>query len=244
MEESEEPTPIVSNKEKLKIKPKIGAGSKEEKRKIKYIKKFNMKLKILKNILLIIIVLFIVIIGRKAFILTDLSNKAQENQNNENYYIKLESYSEGQIRITEAYYKQQKSLVKINSYSKNIGEINQVLYKSGEEKISLIDNGKTKELKKMGEISVRPIAFTSEFFLENLYTAFTTSIDKVRLNGRDCYLIKDGNTEKFIDINTGLAIKMIDNENNRTVDYKYEYGIVKDIDIERPDTTGYTAVVE
>lgn len=35
MEESEEPTPIVSNKEKLKIKPKIGAGSKEEKRKQK-----------------------------------------------------------------------------------------------------------------------------------------------------------------------------------------------------------------
>ena len=51
--------------------------------------------------------------------------------------------------------------------------------------------------------------------------------------------IADSNTEKFIDVNTGLAIKMIDNQNNQTVDYKYEYGIVTDSDVERPDTTGY-----
>lgn len=32
---------------------------------------------------------------------------------------------------------------------------------------------------------------------------------------------------------------MIDNSNNRTVDYKYEFGIVNDSDVEKPDTTGY-----
>ena len=32
---------------------------------------------------------------------------------------------------------------------------------------------------------------------------------------------------------------MIDNSNNRTVDYKYEFGVVTDSDIQRPDTTGY-----
>ena len=144
------------------------------------------------------------------------------------------------MTITEAYCKQEKSLVKINRYSKDLGEIKQILYKSGEEKFSLLDNGETKVFQEMGGILVRPIAFTSEFFFENLYTAVTTSVDKIELNGKECYIIRDGNTEKFIDVNTGLAIKMIDNQNNRTIDYQYEYGVVTDTDVERPDTTEYT----
>ena len=91
----------------------------------------------------------------------------------------------------------------------------------------------------MGDILISPISFTSDFFVENLYTAIFSSLDKVELNGRECYIIRDGNTEKFIDVNTGLALKMIDNQNNRTVDYKYEYGIVKDTDIAKPDITEY-----
>ncbi len=67
----------------------------------------------------------------------------------------------------------------------------------------------------------------------------TTNIDKVNLNGKECYIIKEGDTEKFIDINTGFAIKIIDNTNNRTTDYHYEYGNVKDADIAKPDTTEY-----
>ena len=197
---------------------------KRDDREVKYIKKYSKRIKLLRNILLIIVVLFVIFVGRKTFILTNL---------------KLENYNEGQIRITEAYYKEEKSLITITSYSKEAGEMKQILYKSGEERFSLIDNGENKVYKKMGDILVRPIAFTSDFFLENLFTAITTNIDKVKLNGKPCYLIKDGNTEKFIDINTGLAIKMIDNQNNRTVDYEYEFGIVKDSDIVKPDTTGY-----
>ena len=215
---------------------------KREEREVKYIKKFNKKFKVLRNILVIILVLFIIIVGRKTFILTSLENKAQERQNSQNYYLKLESYSEGKMTITEAYYKEEKSLVQITTFSKALGEVNLILYKSGEEKFSLIDNGETKVFQKMGDISVRPVAFTSNSFFENLYTAITTSVDKIELDGKECYMIRDGNTEKFIDVNTGLAIKMIDNQNNRTVDYKYEYGVVKDTDVERPDTTEYTII--
>ena len=96
----------------------------------------------------------------------------------------------------------------------------------------------------MGDIKVSPISFTSQFFIENVITAITTSIEKVDLNGKECYMLRDrnDNTEKFIDVNTGLAIKMIDNKNNRTVDYEYVYGIVEDSDVERPDTTGYKII--
>ena len=208
-------------------------------REVKYIKKYNNKLKLLRNVILIIIILFAIMIGRKIIILTNLSNKAKEYKNSQNYYLKLESFGEGKMTITEAYYKQEKSLVKITSYTEETKEIKQVLYKSGDERISLIDNGKTKLLKEMGDILVQPISFTSDIFLDNLYMAFSTNINKINLNGKECYIIKDGNTEKFIDVNTGLAIKMIDNQNNKTVDYKYEYGVVKDTDVVRPDTTGY-----
>ncbi len=96
-----------------------------------------------------------------------------------------------------------------------------------------------KILKEVQDIIVNPISFISNNFFINLYTAITTNIDKVNLNGKECYIIRDGDTEKFIDVKTGIAIKEIDNENNRTVDYKYEYGIVKDSNVTRPDTTGY-----
>lgn len=227
--------------ENMKRDLKVNNPKKEE-REVNYIKKFNKKLKILRNILLIVLVLFIIIVGRKTFILTSLENKAQEAQDSENYYLKLESYNEGKMTITEAYYKEEKSFVKITKYSEDSGEIKQILYKSGDERFSLIDNGKTKVLQKMGDILVRPVAFTSNFFFENLYTAITTSVDKIELNGKECYMIRDGNTEKFIDANTGLAIKMIDNQNNITVDYEYEYGIVTDTDVEKPDISGYTVV--
>lgn len=213
-----------------------------DKREVKYIKKYNSKLKILRNILLIIVVLFIVIVGRKTIILTSLSNKANEIRNENNFYLKTESYSEGQMTILEAYCKEEKILGKMISFSypNENNVIEQILYKSGEEKISLIDNESTKVLVNMGDITINPVYFTGENFLENLFMAITTNIDKVKLNGKECYLVREENTEKFIDVNTGLAIKMIDNENNRTVDYKYEFGKVKDTDIVKPDTTGYT----
>ena len=74
---------------------------------------------------------------------------------------------------------------------------------------------------------------------ENIFLAIVTTIDKTNLDGTECYMIKDGYTEKFIDVHTGLAIKMIDIRNNRTVDYHYQYGVVKDSDIVKPDTTAY-----
>ncbi len=106
--------------------------------------------------------------------------------------------------------------------------------------LTLIDDGTTKSLKNIGDITINPIFFSGETLFENLWIAITTNIDKVELNGKKCYLIRDGNTEKFIDINTGFAIKMIDNENNTTTDYRYEFGTVKDINVVRPDTTGYS----
>ncbi len=215
---------------------------KRDNREVKYIKKYNSKLKILRNILLFIIVLFIIIVGRKTFILVNLSNKAKTFENNQNFHSKTEFYEKGEMRTIEVYKKQDKILMTWTKYSQDKDKIKQIFYKSGEEKISLIDNGKTKTLTKVQDIIVDPISFISNNFFINLYTAITTNIDKVDLNGKKCYIIRDGNTEKFVDVETGIAIKEIDNKNNITVDYAYEFGVVEDSDVIRPDTTEYTII--
>lgn len=231
-------TNILENMKKdLKIN-----NLKREEREIKYIKKFNKKFKLLRNILVIIVVLFIIIVGRKTFILSNLANKAVKVINETNYYTKTESYSKGQMTILESYNKDGITLGTMNVYSKENNAKKIILYKSDKETIALIDNGTTKTLTNMGDISINPVFFTGENLLENVVIAIVTRVDKIELNGQKCYIIRDGNTEKFIDVNTGLAIKMIDNENNITTDYQYEFGVVKDTDIVKPNTTEYTII--
>lgn len=215
---------------------------KRDNREVKYIKKFNKKLKLLRNILLIILAIFIILVGRKTFILTKLSNQADRIVNQTNYYTKTETYSNGQMSILESYNKDNITYAKMSVYSDENDVKKLTLYKSDEETISLIDNGTTKVLSNNGFIEINPVFFTGENIFENLFIAITTNIDKIVLDGKECYLIRDGNTEKFIDKDTGIAIKMIDNENNRTTDYKYEFGVVKDVDVGKPNITGYEKI--
>ena len=111
----------ISNSEKRKEQQK------QQEREINYIKKFNKKFKLLRNILLIILALFIILVGRKTIILTSLTNKAEESENSKNYYLKLESYSDGRMTITEAYSKDEKELVKISIFSQDSEIIQQTL---------------------------------------------------------------------------------------------------------------------
>ena len=216
-------------------------GEKRDGREVKYIKKYNKKMKVLRNILLVIIGLFIIIVGRKTIILTDLSNKAKAIKQEDNYYIKTESFSNGEMNIMESYCKDDRVFSTRTSYTKD-GTVKMTFYKSGEEHITLVDNGSTKKMIQTLRITINPIFFTGDNLGQNIFLAITKNIDKVNLDGVECYIVKDKNTEKFIDVNTGLAIKMINNENNETVDYYYEFGIVKDEDIVRPDTTDYMEV--
>lgn len=236
LNECEECKKIFENmKKELKLN-----SSKRDNREVKYIKKFNRKFKLLRNILIIIVVLFVIIVGRKTFILMRLSNKANNMINQTNYYTKTETYSNGQMNILESYNKDGITYGTMILYSEGNDNKSMILYKSDTERIILIDDGTTKTLNNTGDIIINPVYFTGESILENLFIAITTSVDRIELNDKKCYLIRDGNTEKFIDANTGLAIKIIDNQNNRTTDYKYEFGIVKDTDVIKPDITDYT----
>ena len=213
---------------------------KESTQEINYIKKFAKKLALLRNILLIIITLFIIIVARKTIILTSLSNKEESLKDENNYYIKTEFYSQGAMSIMESYCKDDKILSTNSHYQEGYEPKKITIYKSKDETIMLIDNDGEKVRINDADITVNPISFTSRNLFENIYIALTTSLDKkVNLYGEDCYIIRNNNKEQFIDAKTGLPIKEIDNENNTTTDYQYKYGVVKDSDVEKPNTDEY-----
>ena len=78
-------------------------SAKRDDREVKYIKKYSKKLKILKTILLIIVLIYALIIGRRMFIMLSLSEKSKENIKNDNYYAKIYSYYGNGLSIKESY---------------------------------------------------------------------------------------------------------------------------------------------
>ena len=75
--------------------------------------------------------------------------------------------------------------------------------------------------------------------------AFIIGVDSDYCNGKECYVIKGSSYERYIDKETGLAIRNIDKnieQNDRIVDYEYTFNIVEDSDIVKPDTVGYDNV--
>ena len=212
-------------------------------REVKYIKKFSKRIKLLKNILIVIVVLFLIIVVRKTIILTSLSNKMESIKDKNNYYVNLQKYSKGNINIIEIYQKNEENFLTTEiSYinDKNIVS-KSTFYKCGDEQIHLIDIGENKKLiKETDNTELTPISFISDNFFINIYFALTRNIDKITLDGKECYMIRYENTEEFIDANTGLPIKKIDNDTNTTIDIQIEYDKVEDTDIVKPDLTGYT----
>ncbi|MGN1271084.1 MAG: hypothetical protein ACI4UX_03815 [Clostridia bacterium] len=177
--------------------------------------------------------------GRKTLILTNISTKVNRIKDTNNYYIKSESFFDGEMTIAETYKKDDKVLIVKRKYSKNNQMTNSIVYKSENEKFMLNDNGKEKTLIELSDVLIDTPSFSSNNFYENIKIAFTTNIRKATIKGIECYVIREENTEKFIDVNTGLTIKMISNDADATINYEYEYGIVQEKDIARPDTTDY-----
>ncbi len=206
-------------------------------------KKCNSTLKIVRNILLIVIVLFLIVLVRRLFILTNLYNKEQKITNNKNYHLKLVSLYGEEMNIVEEYYKDGEFLFTMTMCSKEKDKITLTNYKSNTDCFVLTDTNEIKQLQKQTNISnVTPISFNDNNLSYNLWLSLTANIDKTKLYGKDCYVIRDQYTEKYIDATTGLPLKMVNKADNSTVNYTYEFGTVKNSDVTRPDTTDYVEV--
>lgn len=223
--------------------------TKRDEREVKYMKKFSSKMKFLKFIILALIIIYVIIVGRRTFIMTSLSEKAKENQAYNNYYARLYSYQGDTLTITESYNKGEDYLTTMTRVVNN-NQIQKIIhYKKGNEQITLTEVDGKKYIQDSKEIlggQIRPVTYVSDGLLANMQYAFIIGIDKTYCNGKECYIIKGDSYERYIDKETGLAVREIDKSNKEitrqtdiVVDYKYEFNTVKDSDITKPDTTGY-----
>ena len=196
--------------------------TKRDEREVKYIKKYSKKMKILKVILLIIILMYALIVGRRTIIMTSLSKKVNEARISDNYYAKLYSYQGDSLTITESYNKGEDYLTTVTR----------------------LVNGNSEAI--IG-VYVSPVTYVSDGLFANLQYAFVIGIDSTYCNGKECYVVKGNSYERYIDKETGLAVRNIEKSNkdiirqtDSVVDYEYKFNVVKDSNIVKPDTAGYT----
>ena len=218
---------------------------KRDNREVKYIKKYSKKLKILKYLLLIIVIFYIILVGRRTFIMVSLSGKATENQINDNYYVKLYSYQGETLTITESYNKGEDYLTTINRIINGDNVQKLTFYKKGEEKLIIAESdGKKHILNNESTIGghILPVTYVSGGVWANLQYALITGIDSTYCNGKECYVIKGDSYERYIDKSIGLAVRNIEKSNKEitrqtdiVVDYDYKFNVVKDSDIVKPD---------
>lgn len=215
------------------------------KQEVKYMKKFKNKMKVLKLIIIFILLFIIFVIGRRTIMMTLLNSKGEKLQGTmTNYYAKaITTYKDGYMSKTETYYKDGNFLTKHKLYKEGELITDIIIYKKDEEKIALAEynDGKKVRLKNVVAGGTGPTMDTSTFE-SNLVASFSTKVEKLNIDSKECYVIKHHWGDRFIDKETGFIVKEISYENNRVIDYYLEPGIVKDEDIQRPDTTGYVLV--
>lgn len=218
------------------------------KKEVKYIKKYNSKLKILKSILLIILLIYVIVIGRRAIIMTSLSAKARQYLEKDNYHVKLYSYQGDTLVVTDSYQRSGDYLT-IREWQNTKANRKMILYKKGNDLLALTEFSGHKNKYDPNTIvggDIYPVTYVSDGFLSSLQYAFFIGLDSTYCNGKECYVIKGKNYESYVDRETGLAVRRIEKtrkesevKNDMVVDYEYEFDVVDDDDIVKPDETGY-----
>ena len=245
--------------EDMRKELKVGI-TKKDSQEVKYIKKYNNKLKILKIILIVIFLMFMVSFARKATIIATLNSKANNYINTTNYYVKSSTYFGDELEIIENYKKDDRYLGRYERLSNdektiileyyNNGVINDYLDMHNYKEESHI---KRADLNRIGEptetFSIRKIItpIKTDNLFQFITTALFSNITTEQYNEKKCYRIVNSGYVIYIDKETGLTIRVIgdciintDNQTFKIVsDYKYEFDTVTDEDFIEPDINEY-----
>lgn len=203
---------------------------KKDTREVKYIKKYNMKMKILKFILLGILLMFLFSYIRKVIILVGLNNKSNEYTNSSNCYIKTINFtSAAEIMTTlENYKKDGKYIRKIKSLSES-SKVTTTEYYNGENlnvynEIEFEENDGEHLLRKTASLNsdkhviyepIIPNMIDISHPIGFLGIPILSTISSEKCNGKSCYRIvlysfgdNDG-TIYYIEKETGLLLRSI-----------------------------------
>ncbi len=252
---------------------------KQKNKEVKFLKKYNIKLKTIQYIVLAFLLLFVFIIGRRYVIFTILENRARNTINENNYYFRtidmdLRTYptrdsihdymiSASYMFVETEYYKDGTKLNNSETYTttdyQQISNSSSIqTYRSPTKTITLPSDALKKSERGTASAKGHSIAsiqfptganekhprlapYTTSF-PERVSNSFIYSIHKSDFLGKECYVIKSGGTEDYIDIETGLIIRRISNDGNYVSQYSYSFGTVTDDDLKEPDLSQYVVM--
>lgn len=227
-----------------------------EKKKVKYIKKYNHKLRILKttllSIILIFAVLFVAFPGRKMVIIESLGDKFEVyEQQSDNVHIKELVYNDSNLQfIHENYYKDNDLRKYVLTNPEADIKVTQYFYQNEIKQFIEEPEGKRLIIESR-ENNIEAPTLMNYFYIDSLINRFFMSMDyKIttgEVNGKECYVFTKeyANPEKieiYIEKDTGLVLQDVQIESTEEVyrtQYEYSFGTVTDEDMQEPDATQY-----
>ena len=198
-------------------------------------------MKLWKKILIIVLILFAILaifIVRKFIIITNLVNESKEYANKTNYFAVVQSLQNGNVNIIKSYNKDGNYLTTFRTYGKDIkDERGLIRYKKDSEEIGIIQSGQEKiailDGSVLGEVNVVNIFSTFDNTMQQLQFAVMSRITTDNYGNIECYLIELDNWKMWVEKDTGLIIREING--GLVAERFYEFDIVKDEDITKPD---------
>ena len=237
----------------------------EDKKSVKYFKKYRNKLRFLWIILLVLLVIFVGNMARKMIILSDLSNKSKEYINSENYHYLTYIYFKDEIIINELWNLGEKRKVEFTHIIQE-GTSKSLVYgnKTGTDKwgneiynintYKITEDNKTVELdennKAISGISQSMVNILSEDFYNLFLLALHSSVESTTYNEEECYYIQSSRylCNMYVSKNTGLTLTTLTQEAENSdkviekmplIDSTYEFNTVTEYDFIEPDISEY-----
>lgn len=215
-----------------------------KKREIKYLKKYNRRLKLLVAIIIVALVIYIIVVARRMIIISSLTHKANEYINNNNCKITSYSYSGGfSISKATAYIKGDRFLMDVEVM--NNDSTSRLIMAGQNGKGNVYYVGEEKTIVMLDEETFMPslpVYLYPENLFELIFISIISPIRTAECNGKECYLIDTWRTPQYVDKNTGIAIrryegvsKSSDGIFNTIVDYQCEFGNVTEKDLIGPN---------
>lgn len=211
----------------------------KEKKKVKFLKKYRNKLRVLEIIILIIFIVFVINTGRKIYIIKDLNNKAEEYTSSTNYHRVIYTIDKGNYTKTEIFSLDDKKKIVSTTMSSDGKKKVVIMYGTKIETVPdtqyvktnpPIENykqniyietetEKTARLNLDASVSVAPQG--AFWGLDNIgqliVCAITTSINKTTFDGEECYYVTGStnilsNSTMYVNKDTGLEISVMASE--------------------------------
>lgn len=200
-------------------------------------------MKLWKKILIILLILCAILaifVVRKFMIIKNLVNESKEYASKTNYFAVVQSLQNGNVSMLKSYHKDGNYLTMMKTYGKNIQDKRDLTrYKKDNEEIGIIQSGQEKiailDGSVIGEVNVVNIFSALDNTMQQLQFAVMSRITTDNYGNIECYLIELDNWKMWVEKDTGLVIREING--GIVAERFYEFDIVKDEDIIKPDTS-------